>query len=76
MLFGRKKKEEVKKPRFDAEKEEPVLLSSICTGEKTAGFRDRETGHFRAVCLIRDEKDFQKFRKEYGVEDTELRTIY
>ncbi len=71
-LFGRKRT--APEAVFDPKTMEAVLLSSICTGEKTAGFRDRETGKFTGVCAIRDEKDLKRFMKTYGVED--LRTIY
>ena len=29
---------------YDAEKLTPVIRSSICTGEKAAGFREKDTG--------------------------------
>ena len=55
--------------RYDPETEKPVLLCSICTGEQVAGFRDRRTGHFREVTLIKTPKDLETFKKDYGVED-------
>lgn len=45
-----------------------VIRSSICTGEKVAGFKDRRDGHFTEVMLIRSEKDKQEFMKKYNVE--------
>lgn len=45
----------------------PVLHKSICTGETTAGFKDRETGKYTEVMLIRDEKDLKRFMSEYGI---------
>ena len=39
-MFGRKKKP-VKK--YDPETQEPILKKSICTGEMTVGFVDKET---------------------------------
>ncbi len=72
-MFGRRKK--YPDIVYDPERMRPVLLSSICTGEKTAGFRDRESGHFTGVCLIRDEKDLQKFKKDFGITE-EIRQEY
>ena len=47
----------------------PVLRCSICTGEQTTGFRDKKTGAFREIMLIRDEKDLQEFKDTYGVKE-------
>lgn len=60
-------------PKYDAGKVKPVIRSSICTGEKTAGFKDLRTGAFREVMLIRNDKDLDAFLKEYGIDqiDTE-----
>ncbi len=59
---------------YDPEKHTAVMRQSICTGEKAAGFRDRETGHFTEVMLIRSPEDEKQFRKTYGLE--EIRTEY
>ena len=53
----------------------PVIRSSICTGEKVAGFQEISGGRFREVMLIRSEADLQEFRKRYGIEGA-IRTIY
>ena len=42
-------------PAFDAQTEEAALRCSICTGEQTAGFRNKNTGHFREIMLIRSD---------------------
>ena len=60
---------------YDANLLEPVIRSSICTGEKVAGFREKETGRFREVCLIRTPDDLDAFRRRYGVEG-DIPTIY
>ena len=64
-----------KGPQYDVERLLPVIRSSICTGEKTAGFQDRETGRFTEVMLIRTQKDLDEFRTQYGIEG-EIKTIY
>ncbi len=56
-------------------KDGPVIRSSICTGEKVAGFREKEGGRFREVALIRTPTDLEAFKKKYGIEG-ELPTIY
>ena len=73
-LFGRKKE---KKPavRFDPERYTPVIRCSICTGEQSAGFRDKTTGRVEEIMLIRDERDLADFRAQYGIEG-EIERVY
>ena len=52
---------------FSPDRYIPVIRCSICTGEQTAGFRDKETGTFHEIMLIRDDRDLQEFRKLYEV---------
>ena len=44
---------------YDREHQTPVIRSSICTGEKTAGFLDERTGRFTEVVLIRSRGCFR-----------------
>ena len=67
-FFSRKSKIESRYP-YDPEREKPVIRSSICTGEKVAGFRDRATGVFHDVMLIRDQSDLEEFLTAYGLDD-------
>ena len=67
-LFSRKNKSEAD-CGFDRDKETPVIRASICTGEKAAGFRDRKTGAFREVMLIRSQKDLDAFMKKFGLDE-------
>ena len=69
------KKQDKAKKSYDAEKVEPVIKSSICTGEKVAGFQDKETKHIEEVMLIRNDADLETFRREYGILG-EIKTIY
>jgi len=71
-MFGRRKE---KAAAYDHEKLVPAIRSSICTGERTAGFRDKVTGHFSEVMLIRDERDLESFRRQYGIVG-EIETFY
>ena len=64
------KKRRAAAPRdFDREALEPVLRCSICTGEQAAGFRDKKTGKFQEVRLIRSPQELEEFLEEYGLED-------
>lgn len=46
-----------------------MIRSSICTGEKVAGFKNRQDGHFTEVMLIRTPQDAQAFREAYHIDD-------
>lgn len=62
--------------RFPPEEYEPVLRSSICTGEKTACVREKATGKLREVQLIRSQKDLEEFCRDCGVEPEKIKTVY
>lgn len=50
-IVGFFRKTKPKKKTYDSEHLEPVIRKSICTGEETAGFRDKTTGQFREAML-------------------------
>ncbi|MBQ2528715.1 MAG: hypothetical protein II547_00530 [Treponema sp.] len=52
---------------FDPNVQYAVIVSSICTGEKTAGFKDKTDGHFTEVMRIESPADEEKFKKIYGL---------
>lgn len=54
---------------FDPDKQYAVIRSSICTGEKLAGFKDRSGGHFTEVMLIKSDDDEKEFREIYGLDE-------
>lgn len=64
-LFGKKQKPDIK---FDPETQYAVIRSSICTGEKVAGFKNRKDGHFTEVMVIRSSADEKIFKEMYGIE--------
>lgn len=68
-LFSFKSAKKSAAPAFDHAAEEPAIRCSICTGEQVAGFRNRTTGHFREIALIRTPKDLETFKRDYGVEE-------
>lgn len=55
--------------RYDPSTQKPILRCSICTGEQVAGFKDLHTGKFTDIMLIRDDRDLQTFKEQYGVTD-------
>lgn len=67
-LFKRKKPDTAAKS-YDPAIHRPILRCSICTGEQVAGFKDLRTGKFTDIMLIRDEKDLETFKKQYGITD-------
>ena len=62
-------------PAYDREKLKPMIRCSICTGEQVAGFRDRQTGRFEEIQLVRTDADLQAFMDRYGIEKP-LERIY
>ena len=53
---------------FDPDRQIAVIRSSICTGEKVAGFKDLEGGRFTEVMLIRSRQDEERFRELFRLE--------
>lgn len=72
-MIGRKKNRNVNTRKYDRENEIPVIRSSICTGEQVAGFKDRKTGHFEEVMLLKNEEDREIFLQTYEIEPSEIR---
>lgn len=54
---------------YNPEKQRPILKCSICNGEQVAGFKDKQTGHFTEVMLIKDSRDLDMFMKLYNLSD-------
>ena len=71
-LFHRKPKA----PAFDPARQQPAVRKSICTGEMTVGFVDRQTGKFTEVMMVRDQRELEAFCKSVGVSAGEIKTIY
>lgn len=75
MLFKTKKKKDALFP-YDATLHSAVILSSICTGERTIGFQDKTTKKFHPVCKITTQKDIDAFAKDYNIASNSIKTIY
>ena len=64
-----KKKKSVPPIAYNPETQIPILRCSICTGEQVAGFKDKATGHFTEVVLIRSQQDLETFKKIYNLQN-------
>lgn len=71
-MFRRKPK----KCTYDRENLRPVIRSSICTGEQTAGFKNIHTGKFSEVMLIRTGGDLREFLELYGIDEADVGREY
>lgn len=72
MLFRRKKRPVA----YDKTGKVPVIRTSICTGEQTAGFKDTTTGKFFEIMLLRTDADLQEFIETYSVAESEIKREY
>ena len=73
-MFRRKKDNLRNIIEFDPDKQYAVIRSSICTGEKVAGFKNKDDGHFTEVMLIKSPSDEKIFRDTFNL--TEIKTEY
>ena len=73
-MFGFRKKRPV--TPYDRETKIPVIRASICTGEQVAGFKDRESGRFEELMLIRDDKDLQEYLRRYNFRKEDIKYEY
>lgn len=51
----------------------PVIRSSICTGERVAGFKNPVSGKFVELMLLLNDRALQEFLRRYHVEESEIR---
>lgn len=77
-MFGSKaKKSSANALSWDPAREEPVVKKSICTGEATVGFVDKNTGKYRDVRKVSTPAEIEAFCRETGLPaDAKIRTIY
>lgn len=71
-MFRKKHKDRSADIQFDPATQTAVIRSSICTGEKVAGFKNRKDGHFTEVMLIRNAEDEKCFRETYGIDTVKV----
>ena len=53
---------------FDPETQVAVIRSSICTGERVAGFKNKADGHFTEVMVLHSPREEQRFKEIYGLD--------
>ena len=70
MFWKRKKQQQI---QYDKSGKIPVIRSSFCTGEQTAGFKDESSGQFEAVMLIQSDADLEEFFRLYAVNESDVR---
>ena len=71
-MFGKKRREKVRKS-YDSARQEPVMISSICNGERVAGFRDIHSKKVEEVMCIRSPKDLEEFAAIYGIRPEDIK---
>ena len=76
MGLFRKEKRAPQLPSFPPEDYEPVIRSSICTGERVACMRERATGRLHEIMLLRTNEDLALFCRNYGLQADAIKTIY
>ena len=76
MGLFRKEKPGLSLPPYSLEDYEPVIRSSICTGERVACMRERATGRRHEIMLLRTEEDLDRFCRAYGLKPDEIKTVY
>lgn len=67
-------RKKVEKQIYDKENQKPIIRSSICTGEKVAGFKDIHTGKFTEVMLIKNDRDMKVFLEKYDISPDVVKT--
>ncbi len=68
-LFGRKRETPAEQLNFDPAEKYPMIRASICTGEQVAGLKNRKTGAFEEVMVIRSKQDLERFKQMAKTDD-------
>ena len=72
-LFHRR---ETKLPAYEPAAQQPAVRRSICTGEMTVGFIDRQTGRFHDVMRVEGRQGLEDFCRGIGARIEDVKTIY
>lgn len=70
------KRKAMEYPVFPEGDHEPVLRCSICTGEQTLCYRDRQTGKLHDLMLVRDPADLDGFCRQNGLDPETIKKVY
>ena len=76
MSLFRKQSREPERPHFDPALYEPVIRMSICTGERVACLREKQTGKLHEWMLVRTEEDLDRFCRETETNKEDIKTVY
>lgn len=69
-MFGKKPEQKLS---YDKNTQIPVVRSSICTGEKVCGFKDKATGRFTEYGTVRSDQDLNGFLEKYSIAREDLK---
>ena len=75
-FFHRKKESGDENRTYDSARQQPAMRCSICTGEKVFGFRDRTSGTFEEVGLVRNDDDLAGYCARYGISPADVVKFY
>ena len=75
-IWSRLKKKDPPRETYDPALLRPVIRASICTGEKTACMRDRESGKLHEIMLVRTEEDMDTFCRMCSADKETMKTVY
>ena len=59
---------------WDPQTQQPAVRRSICTGEMTVGFIDKQTGRFTDLMRVDGQHELERFMEDIGAK--EYKTIY
>ena len=54
---------------YNSEAQKPIIKCSICNGEQVAGFKNKSTGEFTEIMLIRNQNDLASFKEMYNLDE-------
>ena len=76
MSLFKKRPVEPRVEHYPADAYNPVIRSSICTGEKVACMRDRSSGKLIELMLLQSPGDLERFCRRYGGQPEDVKTVY
>lgn len=74
-MFGKRKEPEYFKSfQYNPDTMYQIIKSSICTGEKTIGFKMKHDGKYIELAAVKSPEDIAVFKKHFGLDD--IKTEY
>ena len=59
---------------YDPETQELAVRKSICTGEMTVGYIEKQSGKFHELMLVHSQREVDELCRRMGV--SEIKTVY